>query len=150
MQSDDNRQAPDMEGGGAPVSTGGPQRLDKWLWFARVIRTRTLAAGLVTDGRVRVNGERIIKPSHAVRNGDVVTVTVGAHVRILQVVEPGERRGSATEAQALYRDLTPPREPRSPDTMGDRGSNPGQREQGSGRPTKRERRAIDRLLPDED
>jgi ribosome-associated heat shock protein Hsp15 len=118
---------------------GATQRLDKWLWFARVIRTRTLAAGLVSDGRVRVNRERIAKPSHPVRAGDVVTVAVGGHVRVLEVLGGGERRGPADEARLLYRELTP-----APSAAAD-GVSAGQREQGSGRPTKRDRRAIVRL-----
>ncbi len=128
----------------AVASTGGDaQRLDKWLWFARVIRTRTLAAGLVTDGRVRVNRERIVKPSQSVKPGDVITVAVGTHVRVLEVVAPGLRRGPPVEAQTLYRDLTP-RPPIGGEASNiDTGS--GHRDHGSGRPTKRDRRAIDRL-----
>jgi ribosome-associated heat shock protein Hsp15 len=122
----------------------GTQRLDKWLWFARVVRTRTLAAGLVTDGRVRVNRTRSLKPSQTVRPGDVITVAVGPHVRVLEVAAPGERRGPAEEAQQLFRDLTPPR-PASGDDGSQTEHNSGQRDFGSGRPTKRDRRAIDRL-----
>lgn len=127
-----------------PDSAAATQRLDKWLWFARVIRTRTQAAGLVTDGHVRLNRERIAKPSQLVRRGDVVTVTTGSRVRVLEVVAPGERRGSAPEAQALYRDLTPPREP-GPTTAASMPT----RDAGAGRPTKRDRRAFDRLQPDD-
>lgn len=127
----------------APVAGGTAQRLDKWLWFARVIRTRTAAATLVTDGRVRVNRERIVKPSQLVKAGDVVTVAVGSHVRVLEVMSAGERRGPPTEAQMLYRDLTPPREPEAVTAKVEHSG--GVREQGSGRPTKRDRRAIDRL-----
>jgi len=128
------------------LSQGATQRLDKWLWFARVIKTRTLAAGLVTDGKVRVNRERIVKPSQSVRAGDVITVTVGGHVRILEVVAAGNRRGPPVEAQSLYRDLTPPRAAATGDSDND-GTEPvsGQRDLGSGRPTKRDRRALDRL-----
>jgi len=127
----------------APAASGTAQRLDKWLWFVRVIKTRTAAAALVTDGRVRVNRERIVKPSQLVKAGDVVTVAVGSHVRVLEVVSAGERRGPPTEAQMLYRDLTPPREPAAGAPTAESFS--GTRDQGSGRPTKRERRAIDRL-----
>ncbi len=130
----------------AKPAPGVPQRLDKWLWFARVARTRTLAAGLVADGHVRVNRERIVKPSQPVRPGDVITVSVGPRVRVLEVVAPGERRGSATVAQVLFRDLTPPRE--TPTAPGG-AINAGQRDAGSGRPTKRDRRALDRLRQDE-
>ncbi|MGD9804854.1 MAG: RNA-binding S4 domain-containing protein [Hyphomicrobiaceae bacterium] len=126
--------------------SAGAQRLDKWLWFARVIRTRTLAAGLVTDGRVRVNRERIVKPSQSVKPGDVITVSVGAHVRVLEIVAAGNRRGPPAEAQALYRDLTPPKSVDAAATeMAD-----GGRIQGTGRPTKRDRRALDRLREAED
>jgi len=130
---------------GATANLGSAtQRLDKWLWFARVIRTRTLAAGLVTDGRVRLNRERVLKPSQTVRLGDVITVAVGSHVRVLEVVASGERRGPAEEAQALYRDLTPARQ--ASQHQGDQPEHSsGQRDLGSGRPTKRDRRAIDRL-----
>ena len=135
--------------GGERAATGTPsiQRLDKWLWYARVIRSRTLAAGLVTEGHVRINRERVVKASHLVRLGDVVTVTVGPRVRILEVVAPGVRRGPATEAQGLYRDLTPPH---VPDALADAisASTPA-RAAGAGRPTKRDRRAVDRLRLDD-
>lgn len=125
---------------GESIPAGGGQRLDKWLWFARVVRTRTLAAGLVTDGRVRVNRERIVKPSQTVKAGDVITVAVGPRVRILEVVAAGERRGSPVEAQMLFRDLTPAPEPREAEPAAD-----AVRDQGAGRPTKRDRRLTDRL-----
>jgi len=125
---------------------GGAQRLDKWLWFARVVKTRTLATALVLDGKVRVNRAKVDKPSHMVRAGDVITVTAHSRVRILKVVGTGERRGSATVAQTLYEDLIPP--PSSAGNQGE-GSDPDpgfpQRDPGTGRPTKRERRAIDKL-----
>jgi ribosome-associated heat shock protein Hsp15 len=115
------------------------QRIDKWLWHARVVRTRTSAAELADKGRVRVNGARIDAASRAVRPGDVVTVALDS-VRILKVLDFAERRGSAPDARLLYEDLTP-----APSAVsGDRPS-PAIRESGTGRPTKRERRAIDRL-----
>ena len=124
---------------------GGTQRLDKWLWFARVIKTRTQAAGLVSEGKVRVNRGKSDKPSQAVRAGDVLTIAVGSRIRILEVLAPGVKRGSATEAQALFKDLTPP-PPRAakaePDPL--RGPN-AVRDPGTGRPTKRDRRKLDRL-----
>ena len=116
------------------------QRLDKWLWFARVVKTRTLAAKLVTDGNVRLNRLRIEKPSAAVRIGDVLTIAVYEHIRILKVVAPGARRGPAAEAQMLYADLTPPREASPPPEAAI-----APREAGAGRPTKRDRRQTDRL-----
>jgi ribosome-associated heat shock protein Hsp15 len=123
----------------------GAQRLDKWLWFARIVKSRTLAAGLVEDGKVRVNRERVSKPSAGVRVGDVVTVAVRARVLVLKVCAPGARRGPPAEARQLYEDMSPPSAPvQTPEVA------PGQREPGSGRPTKRERRAIDRLIQGDD
>jgi ribosome-associated heat shock protein Hsp15 len=83
------------------------QRLDKWLWFVRAVKSRTLAAALVAEGKVRVNRERASKPSHALRVGDVVTLTVHAQVRVLKVLSTGVRRGPPVEARGLYEDLTP-------------------------------------------
>lgn len=82
-------------------------RLDKWLWHARAARTRTLAAGLVTEGHVRVNAQRTDQPSKPVRAGDVITIALERTVRVLRVVGLGERRGPATEARELYEDLSP-------------------------------------------
>jgi ribosome-associated heat shock protein Hsp15 len=125
----------------APTVMAGTQRLDKWLWFARVVKTRTLAAALVTDGRVRLNRNRIEKPAQAVRPGDVLTIGLHGRVRILEVVAPGVNRGGVAEAALLFKDLSPPPAPRAeaPPPAG------GVREPGSGRPTKRERRATDLL-----
>lgn len=131
------------------ASSGGGQRLDKWLWFARFARTRTLAAGLVTNGKVRVNKEKVIKPGATVRVGDVITASLGRSVRVVRVLAPGLRRGSATEAAKLFEDLSPP-PAIDPATAGDPPlvsalPAPPQREPGSGRPTKRDRRLLDRL-----
>jgi ribosome-associated heat shock protein Hsp15 len=121
------------------------QRIDKWLWHARVVRTRSAAAGLVAAGHVRVNGQRTDAASRAVRAGDVVTVALDRSVRVLKVLGFAERRGSAEATRGLVEDLQPA-PPRPPSAV-----SPaiGQREPGAGRPTKRDRRAIDRLL-DED
>ena len=115
-------------------------RVDKWLWHARAVKTRSLAQAMVKAGHVRVNREKIAAPSRAVVPGDVLTLTLPTRVRILKVVAPGERRGPASEAATLYEDLTPPRPPRQ-----ERTSDQGVREEGAGRPTKRDRRALDRL-----
>jgi ribosome-associated heat shock protein Hsp15 len=80
----------------------GRQRLDKWLWFARFARTRSLAARLVTDGHVRVNGKRAETSAKAVGLGDVVTVAAAHATVAARVLDLGERRGPAPEAQALY------------------------------------------------
>lgn len=126
-------------GGGAVTALH--QRVDKWLWHARLVRTRTAAAELAASGVVRINGHRIDAPSRAVRIGDVVTVVVAGRVRVLKVAGVVERRGSASVAQTLYGDLTEPAVQASSVDIP-----PAARGSGAGRPTKRERRAIDRLL----
>lgn len=118
------------------------QRLDKWLFFARVVKSRSLAAKLVQSGRVRVNRDKTDQASHPVKAGDVLTVTLDRRILVLKVLGGGTRRGPADEARALYEDLTPaapPRDKALPDLL------PPYREGGSGRPTKKERRQTDRL-----
>lgn len=122
------------------------QRIDKWLWHARVVRTRSQAAALAAAGHVRINGQRIDAPSRVVRRGDVVTVALDRAVRVLKVMAFAERRGSADDARSLRETLEP-----SPARPAERTPfPPGSREPGAGRPTKRERRAIERLLGDDD
>lgn len=84
----------------------GRQRIDKWLWFARIVKTRAVAAALVTGGHVRVNRQKVVKPSHDIGPDDVVTATVAGRVRVLRVLGCAVRRGPATDAQALYEDLS--------------------------------------------
>jgi ribosome-associated heat shock protein Hsp15 len=86
------------------------QRLDKWLWHARVVKARTSAAALVEAGHVRINGVREKAPGHAVKIGDVLTVGLDNSVRIMKVVAFSERRGDATAARVLYEDLQGRRE----------------------------------------
>ena len=81
------------------------QRLDKWLWHARVVKARTSAAALVEKGHVRINGTREKSPGHAVKLGDVVTVGLDNSVRVLKVVGFAERRGDAAAARVLFEDL---------------------------------------------
>jgi ribosome-associated heat shock protein Hsp15 len=83
------------------------QRIDKWLWHARVVRARAAAAGLANAGHVRVNGARIAAASAAVRRGDVITIALDRGVRVLKVRDFAERRGTAEAAQTLYVELTP-------------------------------------------
>ena len=83
------------------------QRIDKWLWHARVVRTRTAAAALVNGGNVRLNGARIGAASQPVRAGDVVTIALDRAVRVLKVTGFAERRGDADAARLLWEDLTP-------------------------------------------
>ncbi len=90
-----------------PINGSGiSQRLDKWLWHARMVRTRRDAAALATAGFVRLNGKRTTAPGHPVRIGDVVTVALDRSIRIVQVEGVRERRGGAAEARLLYRNLT--------------------------------------------
>lgn len=82
------------------------QRIDKWLVYARLVKTRSLAVELLEHGRVRINRERIRKASVLVGPGDVLTVALPRGIRVLKIVACGERRGPAIEAQTLYEDLT--------------------------------------------
>lgn len=116
------------------------QRIDKWLWHARVVRTRTAAAGLVASGHVRLNGARVDAASRAVKPGDVVTIALDARVRVLKVIGFALRRGPAEAAVTLYeeQDLSE----KSPHQGGNQLAGPCPP---AGRPTKRDRRAIDRF-----
>jgi ribosome-associated heat shock protein Hsp15 len=116
------------------------QRIDKWLHHARVVRTRTSAATLVDEGQVRLNGERVGANSQPVKLGDVLTIALDRSVRVMKVTGFAERRGDAEAASVLFEDLTP-----KPDAATPREVTSGDREPGAGRPTKQERRAIDRL-----
>jgi ribosome-associated heat shock protein Hsp15 len=86
------------------------QRLDKWLWHARVVKARTSAAALVEAGHVRINGVRERTPGHAVKLGDVLTIGLDSSVRVLKVAGFSERRGGASSARVLYDDLQAARE----------------------------------------
>jgi ribosome-associated heat shock protein Hsp15 len=81
------------------------QRIDKWLWHARMVRTRGDAAALATAGFVRLNGKRMTAAGHPVRVGDVVTLALDRSVRVVRVEGFCERRGNASAARMLYRDL---------------------------------------------
>ena len=77
-------------------------RLDKWLFHARFYRTRPLAQAAAEAGRIRLNGARVIKPGHAVRCGDVLTLRSGAQIMAVRIVALAERRGPEPEARTLY------------------------------------------------
>jgi ribosome-associated heat shock protein Hsp15 len=81
------------------------QRIDKWLWHARVVKTRTGAAQLVVRGHVRVNSARVVAPSHPVKIGDVLTIALDHRIRIWKVADFSERRGDANAARALYAEV---------------------------------------------
>lgn len=111
------------------------QRLDKWLWCARAAKTRSAATRLVADGKVRINGERVRKPSRIVQAGDVITATPPERLVVWRVLDAADRRGPAPLARTLYEDLTPPVEEGEP--------GPGGEARTGKRPTKRDRRRID-------
>jgi ribosome-associated heat shock protein Hsp15 len=121
--------------------------LDKWLWFARFVKTRSLATKLVVDGRMRVNGAPTHKAHYTVKVGDVLTFPLGPHIRVIKVVAFGSRRGPAPEAQALYEDLDPPR-PAAPQQAAASAACE-ERKAGSGGPTKRDGRRIAQLKSSE-
>lgn len=146
-------QAERQDTGAAPS-----QRIDKWLWYVRAVKSRTLAAGLVTTGKVRVNKIKITKASTLIAAGDVIMITAKADIRLLKVLAPGSRRGPAAEARSLYEDLTPAAHKPPPPPTGTAAEQQlaeravqamPRRDAGAGRPTKRERRAIDRLRDDQ-
>jgi ribosome-associated heat shock protein Hsp15 len=118
-------------------------RLDKWLWHARLFKSRTIAAAQIAGGGFRVNKEIVYKSHHAVRPGDVVTFAKGPYVRVVEIIALGARRGPAVEAQALYCDLNPPESQPKPEQS--RNVGPGWRAPGAGRPTKKQRRETDWL-----
>lgn len=88
--------------------TGPPsrQRLDKWLWHARFFKTRTLAASLCREGRIRLNGERVEKSSILVGLGDTLTFPQGSRIRVIRIAAIADRRGPASSAAMLYQDLS--------------------------------------------
>ncbi len=122
-----------------PVS--GRQRIDKWLVYARVVKTRTLGQALAASGHVRLNGRKVDDPAQPVKAGDVLTIGLHGRVRVLKVLDFAERRGSFSVASELYEDLTPPPVAEAAAPVVD---------VGEGRPTKRDRRRFERLTdPDQ-
>jgi ribosome-associated heat shock protein Hsp15 len=113
-------------------------RVDKWLWHARFFKSRTLAAKLAGSGKLRINREIVRKPGGAVKIGDVLTFPKGTDIRVIEILALGERRGPASEAQEIYKDLSPPRRQVKEPSV-------AERPRGAGRPTKSERRALDRF-----
>ncbi|OSQ47297.1 RNA-binding S4 domain-containing protein [Marivita geojedonensis] len=115
-------------------------RIDKWLWHARFFKTRSLAAKVVSAGKLRVNGQPISKPAYMVSALDVLTFPQANDVRVIRVVAMGERRGPAPEAQMLYEDLDPPKPREAAPQV--------PRFEGKGRPTKKDRRALQQTRTD--
>ena len=90
----------------------GKQRLDKWLFYSRAVKSRTLAQKLIETGAVRVNSERTERSDLRVGAGDVLTMTVHSRLLVWRILDPGTRRGPPAEAQGLYEDLSPAPLPR--------------------------------------
>ena len=81
-------------------------RIDRFLFFIRLVKSRTLAQAVIDEGYVRIEGRRVEKPSEEVRAGDVVALPLHGNVRVLRVLALPTRRGPAPEAQACYEELT--------------------------------------------
>lgn len=81
------------------------QRLDRWLWHARIVKTRTLAATLVAEGHVRINGRRAEQPARAIKPGDVLTIALPARVRVVKVTGILPRRANASAARDTYESM---------------------------------------------
>ena len=115
------------------------QRIDQWLWFARFFKSRTIATKMCSQNGVRINRNKAKKASSTIKIGDILTFPQGRNIRVVRVIAIGKRRGPSSEALKLYEDLTP--------TSTNKDSTKGtfQTSQGNGRPTKRERRALDRM-----
>ncbi|MAV47770.1 MAG: RNA-binding S4 domain-containing protein [Alphaproteobacteria bacterium TMED89] len=137
-------------------SLGAKLRIDKWLWYARFFKTRTLAAEVANGGKIRVNKVAVRKASADVRVGDVLTVHQGPNIRVVEILALGASRRPFEEARLLYHDLAPmpERKPKSERTDAELAASQAvdartipvaEREYGAGRPTKRERRDTDRL-----
>jgi ribosome-associated heat shock protein Hsp15 len=90
---------------------GWRQRIDKWLWHARIVRTRNAAQAIAVSGKVRINKVKNDSAAHPVRPGDVLTISGNGRVRVLRVRAMAERRGSPGEAAALYEELAPEARP---------------------------------------
>ncbi len=115
-------------------------RIDRWLYFARFFKSRSLAGRVIGGGHVRLNGIHVRRPAQLVRPGDVLTFAAGRRIVVARVLALGHRRGPASEARELYEDLTPP----GSDTTGRGGSS----ERVGARPTKRARRQMEQIRRD--
>ena len=116
-------------------------RADKWLWYARFFKTRSLASKMCNAGQLRIGGTVVPKAHGKLKVGDVLTFPQGQHIRVVQVLALATRRGPAAEARALYDDLKPPEAANRlpPATQ-------AARSRGAGRPTKKQRRDLERLI----
>lgn len=124
--------------GSSRGTTEGTVRVDAWIWSVRLTKTRSMAASACRGGHVRVNGERV-KPAHAVRAGDEVRLRHAGRERIVVVSRIVRKRVGAPVAAECFVDNSPPPPPREHLPIA------GVRDRGTGRPTKRDRREMERL-----
>jgi len=113
-------------------------RLDKWLWYARFFKSRSTASRLCAAGRLRIDGTVVNKAHHKIMLGDILTFPQGRLIRVIKVLALATRRGPAPEARLLYEDLEPPSAASGPPSSSDPVHS-------GGRPSKRDRRALQRL-----
>ncbi|SMQ86329.1 heat shock protein Hsp15 [Devosia lucknowensis] len=119
------------------------ERLDRFLFFSRAVKSRTLAQKIIEGGAVRVNSERTDRTDHKVGAGDVLTMSIHGRIVVWRILDPGTRRGPASEAHGLYEDMSPAPMPRT--ALSPYDATIAERSPGAGRPTKKERREVDRL-----
>ena len=135
---------PELRQGESGDADSGRIRFDKWLWAARFYKTRSLAAQAIDAGQARLNGERV-KPAHAVRAGDAVSLRREGAVREIAVTALSDRRGPATVAATLYRETEASVAAREEALLLRKAADAVQ-PRFPGRPTKRERRKLEDLL----
>ena len=121
------------------------RRIDQWLFFTRLCKSRSLAARLVTGGKIRVNKEKITKSASLIHVGDVITAIINRNLMVVEVVELGQRRGPYAQAIGLYKNLTPIIEKETRRSRPPLIVNSPSRPKGAGRPTKKHRRQLDLL-----
>lgn len=124
------------------------ERLDRFLFFSRAVKSRTLAQKIIESGAIRVNSEKTERTDFKVGAGDVLTMALHNRIVVWRILDCGSRRGPASEAQGLYEDISPPPVPRAELSPYDAAI--AERPVGAGRPTKKERRETDRLLGKDD
>ncbi len=127
-----------------PGETLRKERLDRFLFFSRAVKSRTLAQKIIESGAIRINSDKTDKSDHKVGAGDVLTMSLHGRILVWRILDPGTRRGPASEAQGLYEDISPPMPPKAERSPYDAAI--AERAPGAGRPTKKERRDTDRLL----
>lgn len=119
-------------------------RLDKWLWAVRLFKTRSLASDACRGGKIKINGENA-KPSREINTGEIIEIQLTGIKKTVEVLKPAKNRVSAKLVMDLVKDLTPPEEYERLELMHQMKTE--QRDRGAGRPTKKDRREINRIKP---